>query len=181
MEPNTPTPGKTRSLKLTVSFIAFLAVIPLLVFVAFLSLRESQEKEQERLWLLSRSRASIAVSGWFDSAYRHELLAAGVGAGTQAERAVPDDKLRGALAESFADKARDLGLPDAALFWNTGTLKRASLELVSRVGTADATANVDVVAVAQTGEGIRHTGSLGVGASHTRGRCRPRRPPPRRR
>lgn len=160
-------PPRTRSLKLTISFIAFLAVLPLLVFVAWLSLKESEEKERERVWLVARSDAATAVSDWFDEAYRKTAVT------EHAARCARDfgaisDLLRQDARAGFAAAAAKAGCTDAALYWIGGPAGQPTAEPVDRLGSLDPAPTGDVLSVAQTGA-IRelHRSGVGPGNVHT--------------
>jgi signal transduction histidine kinase len=169
MEPAAPnaSPPRTRSLKLTVSFIAFLAVLPLLVFVAYLSLKESEEKERERLWLLQRSNAAATVSDWFDAAYRKALIdlyldRRAKGGGT--DLAV----LREGLPRAFPEFANRLGVTEATLYWNTGSSREPQLIQMARVGNAEPGPDTEILAVAQSGLAREFSRSVvGSGSVHS--------------
>ncbi|MCC6741993.1 MAG: HAMP domain-containing protein [Planctomycetia bacterium] len=160
-------PPRTRSLKLTISFIAFLAVLPLLVFVAWLSLRESEEKERERLWLVARSDAAATVAIWFDEAYRRTAIT------EHADRCARDfdsigDALRQDVRDGFGAAAGRAGCADAALYWIGGAPGQPTAEPIARLGALDAGPAADVLSVAQSGA-IRelHRSGVGPGNVHT--------------
>ena len=145
-------PPRTRSLKLTISFIAFLAVLPLLVGVAYRNFKESDEKEQERVWLVSRSNAAAMVADWFYEAYRIAQVnshSARLGADTAPP--LKDSALSAALAAEFPGHAAKLGLSDAALYWNSATKKDPLVQMVARVGDIEGAPDDDVLGVFQSG------------------------------
>ncbi|MEK7469721.1 MAG: ATP-binding protein [Planctomycetota bacterium] len=143
-------PPRTRSLKLTISFIAFLAVLPLLVGVAYRNFKESGEKEQERLWLVGRSNARDTVAAWFDMEYRSALLASHAARrGNDASLQTP--ALAGALAEAFPANAAKLGLADAVLYWHPPSAKDAVVVMLARVGNLDVDPDADVLGVLESG------------------------------
>ncbi|MBI2921238.1 MAG: hypothetical protein HYY18_09170, partial [Planctomycetes bacterium] len=62
------------SLKLKVTFLAFLAVLPALILVAALNIMEGDTRSREREWQATRTNTASAVAAWFDSTYKDVLL-----------------------------------------------------------------------------------------------------------
>ncbi len=160
-------PPRTRSLKLTISFIAFLAVLPLLVFVAWLSLKESEEKERERLWLVARSNATATVADWFDAAYhRAQIDEYSARRGAEIERL--EEALKQETRESFPALAERLRVADAAVFWAGNSPKEPRVNLLARVGTIAGEPDADVLAAVQNGAPREYYRSgVGPGMVHT--------------
>ena len=136
MEQPAPSPAPRLSLKLTVTFLAFLAVLPAIAFLASLNVMEGDEKTRVREWQVARSNAAVSVAAWFDRSYRDAVLAEVPSTPAASDLAVPDEQLRGGLQKDFSAAATSLGLTNASLFWNLGTQESPNLSLLGRVGTA---------------------------------------------
>ncbi|NUN48929.1 MAG: hypothetical protein HUU15_08895 [Candidatus Brocadiae bacterium] len=137
-------------LRLTVSFLAFLAVVPLLIYVAGQTSLEGGEREREREWLLRRTNASIGVSTWFDRKLRSAQLAQAetfvVGEDTELDAGVLQAELQG----EFPGVVKALDLQSAALFVDTSKTASPALRLLSRVGAVDPAPDSELTAAARS-------------------------------
>lgn len=168
MEPVAPnaSPPRTRSLKLTVSFIAFLAVLPLLIGVAYRNFKESDENELERLDLVDRSNKTAIIADWFGTDYREARIEE-FSALPWAEQGL-EAALKQAMQSSFPALAVRLGSSEAAVYWNSGTSLEPQVAILARVGAVEDTPDSDVLAVAQSGAPLEFSRSgVGPGGGHT--------------
>ncbi len=158
-------PPRTRSLKLTISFIAFLAVLPLLIGVAYRNFKESDEQEEERLWLVERSNSAALVSDWVMTRYRKAQIEE-YSASAGAAKGVEED-----LRAGFPVLAARLRLSEAALFWRTfpaAEPSRPQISLVAKIGAVQDAPDADVKAVALSGTPLEFRRSgVGPGSDHT--------------